>query len=199
MKRVGLSIKVLGALIVATCILTSYLEIQHRYNYGHYFSYGLHLDVTSRRSSIGIPGQVNMYEAKLFNFTIIPKSIIGCSYTSDTMQSGMAFPYGVQRWNELTKSWDNVIYADTDVFCHPVPLSMGDTNRVSYTLWPTFSVEAVEPEATGAREPFAHGDFARFFVVTRFEEGGSVQTVSSEQFQIEDNVSHDDVQYRVKH
>jgi hypothetical protein len=198
-KRPDSTIKFALAFVMVVCLVVGYLEIQHRYNYGHYFTYGLHLDVTKRPSSIGIPGQINMYEAVLFNFTIIPKSIIACGYTSDTLQSGTAFPFGVQRWNNVTKSWENVFFANTEDFCHPVPLGMSDAERVSYTLLPGSSVEAVESEATGAREPFEHGDYARFVVITSFEEGSSVETVSSERFQIEDNVSHDDVQYRVKH
>src|SRR3954465_1817973 len=91
--------------VVAIFLILGYLEIQHHYNYGHYFTYGVHLDVISQPSSIGIPGQINMYEAKLFNFTVLPRNITGCDYISDTLEPGTAFPYGVQRWNDRTRSW----------------------------------------------------------------------------------------------
>src|SRR5436305_4065269 len=136
MRSFGFSIKLGAAVVGLSCVLIGYLEVQHRYNYGHYFGYGLHLDVTSRNSSIGIPGQTNMYEATLYNFSIFPSKLVGCDYVSDTLRHGMAFPYSVQRWNDLSKSWENVFFENTDDFCQPVPLGRSDTKRVSYTLWP---------------------------------------------------------------
>lgn len=181
--------------------VVGYVEFEHRYNYGHFIPYGLHVDVQSREVSIGIPGQKNMYWAELRNFSLWPVTLDGCDYLTDAFDPGTAYPYAVQRWDNTSRVWQTIVEPPSlEKFCHPVPLSMIKTNLVSRRLWPGMHVEVMEGEATGAREPFQQNDRARFVVFTRL--GNEVDWrdgVTSDAFIIEDDVPRHDVPFRVKH
>jgi hypothetical protein len=193
--------KILLALLAILCIVISYLEIAHHYNYGHLFSYGLHVDSISQIGDIGIPGQTHMYTAHMSNFTVLPVSFTACNYLTDGMGRGTDYPYAVQRWEALANSWQTVVEVSREEFCHPVPLSKIETNLVSKWLWPGMSVEVMDGEATGAREPFQKGDMARFVVFRRLDKPVNWRyAIPSAPFRIEDQVIRDDdVNYRVKH
>ncbi|HEU4508218.1 MAG TPA: hypothetical protein VFR78_08275 [Pyrinomonadaceae bacterium] len=142
-----------------------------------------------------------MYSAELTNFTFLPVTLDGCDYLTDAFGRGTAFPYAIQRWDNTSGVWQTIGEPPSDAnFCHPVPLSMVQTDRAPKRLWPGMRVEAVEGEATGAREPFQKDDRARFVVFTKL--GNELDWrygVASHPFIIEDDVPRSDGQFRVKH
>ena len=182
-------------------VAVAYVEFEHRYNYGHFVSYGLHVDVVSRESWIGIPGQKNMYSAELTNFSFLPVTLDGCDYLTDAFGRGTMYPYAVQRWDNTSGGWQTIVEPPNEAgFCHPVPLSMVKTDRISKRLWPGMQVEVTEGEATGAREPFQKDDRARFVVFKRLSGTPDWRDgVASDAFVIEDDVPRSDTQFRVKH
>ena len=200
-NKASLLRRTLLAFAAALCVLVGYFEFEHRYNYGHFFSYGLHVDAISEYANIGIPGQTHMYRARLFNFTLLPMSFTACDYVTDAMGRGTEYPYAVQRWDAASNSWQTIVEVSGEGFCHPVPLSTIETNLVSKRLWPGMSVEVMEGEATGAREPFQQGDLARFVVFRRLEKEADWRyAIPSVPFSIEDRVIRgEDGSFRVKH
>ena len=187
-------------ILVAACVSIAYLEVGHKYNYGHFVPYGLHIDVISRDSSIGIPGQTKMYEAHLSNFTLWPVSLQGCDYMDDAFGRGTMFPYAVQRWDTNANAWYTVAETSEDYFCRPIPLSVVEAKLISRRLWPGTEVQVVEGEATGATEPFKRGDLARFVVFRNLGKDMDLsKATASGAFVIEDEVVRDGTQFRVKH
>ena len=63
-NRRSLLRRALLILIAVIVIAVAYVEFDHRYNYGHFVGYGLHVDALSSDSYIGIPGQKKMYWAE---------------------------------------------------------------------------------------------------------------------------------------
>jgi len=179
---------------------TAYFEFAHRYNFGHFVPYGLHVDVLSEEVSIGIPGQKKLYKAELSNFTFWPVRLDACDYLTDAFGHGTEYPYAVQRWDNATNEWQTILEVNGEGFCQPIPLSRGETQLKRKLLWPGQEVEVMESEATGAREPFEKGDLARFIVFkTVSKEPDWKNGIRSESFVIEDDVCRDGVQFRVKH
>jgi hypothetical protein len=199
-NKVRLLRRLFIVLAVAVCLAVAYFEFAHRYNYGHFVPYGLHVDVVTRDVSIGIPGQTKMYKAELSNFSFLPVSLEACDCLTDTLGRETEFPYAVQRWDASSNSWHTIVEANGEGFCDPAPLSTIETNFVYERLWPGMSVEAVEAEATGAREPFQKGDTARFVVFRRIGKDVAWQdAVPSVSFAIEDDVVRESGPFRVKH
>jgi hypothetical protein len=192
--------KILVMLVCAVVVAIAYFELGHRYNFGHFVAYGLHVDVLSEDVSIGIPGQKKMYKAELSNFSFWPVRLEACDYLTDAFGRGTEYPYAVQRWDSASSSWQTIVAPNGDDFCHPVPLSTIETHRTSRRLWPGMQVQVMEGEATGAREPFQKDDKARFIVFKRLgKEVDWRNAVASESFIIEDEVSRESVPFRVKH
>lgn len=183
-----------GALV---CVLVFSVELVHRYNYGHFVSYGLHVDAMSEDGNIGIPGQTKLYWAELSNFSLLPVALTACDYTTDTLTPGTDYPYSVQRWDASSQIWQTISDMGGKDFCYPIPAGRGGTHVVSKRLWPGTPVRVMEWEATGAREPFQKGDFARFVVFRKIDEGAV--GIPSMPFQIEDQVERNDVNFRIKH
>ena len=184
--------------IAIVCV--GYLEVEHRYNYGHLFGYGVHVDVLSRYASIGIPGQTQMYYAQISNFTMLPVSLDACEYVTDASGSGISYQYAVQRWEADSNSWRTAGTVDADNFCRPTPLSTVETNRVSRWIWPGMTEDVSEGEATGARVPFEQGDMARFVVFGKVGSGDDWQyAVASAAFVITDRVIHDNGTDQTEH
>jgi len=187
-------------LVSAVVVAIAYFELGHRYNFGHFVPYGLHVDVLSEEVSIGIPGQKKMYKAELSNFSFLPVRLEACDYLTDAFGRGTEYPYTVQRWDTVSNGWQTIVEPNGDDFCHPVPLSTIETHRVSKRLLPGMYVQVMEGEATGAREPFQKDDKARFIVFKRLgKEVDWRNAVASEPFIIEDEVSRQNVPFRVKH
>src|SRR5262245_27504427 len=191
--------KLFSGLIVLLAELLAIFEFSHRYNYGHFVSYGLHVDVIARESYIGIPGQTKLYEAYLLNFTLLPVSLEACDFVDDTLSHGTEYPYAVQRLGTVSKDWQTV--AIDEDFCTPAPLSKAGTCIVSKRLWPGTTIKIMDGEATGAREPFTKGDMARFVVFREIRKGANWQTaIPSIPFYIEDQVLRDgETNFRIKH
>lgn len=194
-------LRIILALAILLCGLIAYVEFTHRYNYGHFVHYGLHIDVVSKDSDIGIPGQTKMYHAELSNFTLWPAKLTACNYVTDAFDHGTDYPYAVQRWDARSNNWQTVVEEDVESFCQPYPLGKIQTQVVSKTLWPGMSVQVMEGEATGAREPFRKGDLARFVVFRRIDKQADWQrAIPSVAFTIEDDVERNEGgTFRVAH
>lgn len=197
-RRVVLTALLITSLLMSAC---GAVQLYHRLAYGHFVSIGMHLDVESEQTSIGIPGQTHLYWAELSNFGPWPRWFAACDYVSDTLTPGTDYYYAVQRWDEPTKNWKTVGIPDSEESCVPIPLSRGETQSTRHLIWPGQSVRVMEFEATGAREEFRHGDHARFLV---FQKGvASIDwsnAVISRAFRIEDDVAIDDeAAFRIRH
>ena len=176
--------KLFAGLIVLLAELLAIFEFSHRYNYGHFVSYGLHVDVIAHGSSIG---QGKMYEPHLFNFTLLPVSLEACDFVDDTLSPVTEYPYAVQRLDTVSKDWQTVVAVSGEDFCTPTPLSEAETRIVSKRLWPGSTIKIMDGEATGEREPFTKGDMARFVVFMEIHKGANWQTaIPSTPFWIED-------------
>jgi hypothetical protein len=187
-------------LVTGVVVAIAYFEIGHRYNFGHFVSYGLHVDVLSEEVSIGIPGQKKMYRAELSNFSFWPVRLEACDYVSDDFGHGTKYPYAVQRWDSVSGSWHTIVAPNVEDFCRPMPLSTIETHTASRRLWPGMRVQVMEGEATGAQESFRKDDKARFVVFkTLSEELDWRNAVVSDPFVIEDEVLRENVPFRVKH
>jgi hypothetical protein len=191
----------LSAILITTFgILIGGIEYIHYHDYGHFVSYGLHADALNRDADIGIPGQTKMYWPRLSNYTLWPVKLAACDYITDAIEPGTEYPYAVQRWNTSSNAWETIAEVNGDGYCHPYPLGMIETNLVYKRLWPGVSVDVMEGEATGAREPFQKGDRARFIVFTTANKNDAWKTaIPSAPFVIQDQVIHGNVPSRVRH
>jgi hypothetical protein len=190
------------ALIAITIVGTIVFAVQYLYQKerGFYLSYGLNLEVTSVQGSYGIPGQTHVYSAKLINFGVTPVKLAGCDYTSDTLSEETDYPYALQRLNPNSNEWVTIFAMTTGDYCRPIPLHGGGNHMVTKNLLPSDSIEFIPNEATGAREPFKHGDKARFVAFLHLGEDAWTDAIYSEPFTIQDNVDHGyDSGYRIKH
>src|SRR5437879_5244260 len=97
--------RLLLVIAVILCLLLLTLELVHHRHYGHFVSYGLHVEVLSKDYNIGIPGQTKLYWAELSNYSFLPVILTACDYISDTMTQGTEYPYAVQRWDASSNSW----------------------------------------------------------------------------------------------
>ena len=189
-----------ATLITTFVVLIGGIEYIHHYDYGHFVSYGLHVDALNRDTDIGIPGQTKMYWPRLSNYTLWPVKLAACDYITDAMEPGTEYPYAVQRWNTSSNAWETITEVNGDSYCHPYPLGMIETNLVYKRLWPGMSVEVMEGEATGAREPFQKDDRARFVVFTTANKNDAWKTaIPSAPFVIQDQVIRGNGSFRVRH
>src|SRR5215831_16492276 len=177
------------------------LEAMHRRQYGHYFSYGVHVDSLSEDGYIGVPGQTKLYRARLFNFEFLPLKVTACDYITDALQQGTELPYAIQRYDPLTKTWQTLPGFDEQYFCTPAPTSTIKDDIVSRWIWPGTGIDVMEGEATGARDAFQKGDLARFVVFTDIRKGNQWESaIFSEPFEIQDQVIREEGDsFRVKH
>ena len=178
--------------VVIVCLLVGRFEWNHYRTYGHFVSYGLHVDSVNRDAYIGIQGQTKMYSARLSNYSLRSVMLPACDYVTDGFSPGTEYPYAVQRFDTLSNTWQTVVDASGEGFCRPT-LGIGETNLVSHSLSPGSSVDIMEGEATGARDPFHQGDLARFVVFTKMGQSGDWKNaIPSAPFRIEDNVIRDE-------
>jgi hypothetical protein len=199
-KKRALAATIVVVVLSSMAVSIAYVEFAHLYNFGHLVQYGLHVDVLSEEVSIGIPGQKKMYRAELSNFTFWPTKLDACDCVTDAFGHGTEYPYAVQRWDNNSKSWQTIVEVTGEAFCQVTPLSTIETHLRSKLLWPGMSVEVMEGEATGAREPFQKGDLARFMVFrTAGKDVGWKTVVASSSFVIEDDVARDSGSFRVEH
>ena len=188
-------------LVVIVCLFTAGFELNHHRTYGHFVTYGLHVDSLNEDAYIGIPGQTKMYWARLSNYSLRSVTLPACDYVTDDFGRGTGFPYAVQRFDTSSNTWHTVTDASGEWFCRPYPLGRVEAHLVSKTLAPGGSVDVMEGEATGASDPFRQGDSARFVVFTKRDKSGDWNTaIPSVPFRIEDNVIRNEANpLRVKH
>jgi hypothetical protein len=174
-------------------VLVGWIEVSHRINYGHFVSYGIHIDTISRRVDIGIPGIERDYAAEAFNFTFMPLVLRGCQVPTDLSPfEEVVYRYQVQRFDPQSGAWAKVIGVDP-FGCEPL---------VTTRIWPGQRIRMVGWEATGARRGLQKGDAARFVLFTAFNKSDDAtdqRALSSPAFTIEDHVADPSVSYRVKH
>jgi hypothetical protein len=194
MKNLSKKFKIIFVgLIIFSFLLILSLEQIHHYNFGHYFSYGSHIDVISRYGYIGIPGQTQLYSGEFTNYSVLPVKFVACDYTSDTLSDETDFPYGLQRWNSSSNSWETIFAIESEDYCQPMPTHGGGNHIISKWILPLQSIQVVSDEATGAREPFRKGDRARFVAFRDVSNGNAWNTaIVSETFVIEDDVIRDE-------
>jgi hypothetical protein len=193
-RKKGLYIVRIGmALGVLLLVLVALAEISHRMNYGHFFSYGVHVHTMSQQASVGIPGIQTMYAVQTFNYTLLPLELKGCEFAADTSPyKHVEYRYHVQRLDLNSGDWVKVFGIDA-IDCEP---------SVTTRTWPLQSIRIVDWEATAARKGLRKGDTVRFVVFAAFnladrEIGQSV--IASQPFTIEEEVADASLSYRVKH
>lgn len=147
-------------------------------------------------ADLGIPGITKTYDASVTNHGRAPVRITRCNFVDDTMSPGTMVAYAIQRWDEQTHRWQQVLGASRKSFCHPYPLGIMKADLTSGWLWPGQSLSTGE-EATAARDGFQIGDKARFVIFTG-EPGDYASSVATDPFTIDEHPTSD-VDFRVRH
>jgi hypothetical protein len=174
-------------------------EWHHYRTYGHFVSYGLHVDALNEDFSIAIPGQTKLYWAELSNYSLSTLRLPGCRPMSDILSPPVEYPYAVQRFDVASNTWQTIMDETEHGWCLYPPTT--ERGPVETSLSPGSSVRVMGSEATGAREPFRNGDLARFIVFRNVGARGDWKTaLASAPFRIEDDVVRDENNsFRVKH
>ena len=125
-------------LVVIVCLFTAGFELNHHRTYGHFVTYGLHVDPLNHDADIGIPGQTKMYWARLSNYSLRSVTLPACHYMTDDLAAGWGteYPYAVQRFDTSSETWRTVADANGEWFCRPYGLGKVETHLVSQTLSP---------------------------------------------------------------
>ena len=147
LRAVSTRCKLVALLLPAATTLIGVLEFSHNYNHLHLFSYGLHVDVLAKESSIGIRGQKMLYRVELTNYTLLPVRLTACDFVTDIMTHETEYPYGVQRWDSASQTWQTAFEPNEGDFCGPDPL--GVINKKEHWIWPLMSFDVMSWEATG--------------------------------------------------
>ena len=186
--------------IILTCLWVAGIEYLHHKEFGHFVTYGIHVDALNRDADIGIPGQTKMYWPRLSNYTLWPVKLAACDYVTDALAHGTQYPYAVQRWNASSSNWDTIVEINGENYCDAYPLGLIKTDLVSKRLWPGMSVDVMDGEATGARDSFQKNDKARFVIFTTSSKQYAWKTaIPSAAFVIQDQVMRRDGPNRVRH
>lgn len=173
-------------------------ELRHRNKFGHFVSYGLHVDPMSVDFNIAIPGQTKMYWPEVSNFTFLPIRLPACAFPGDARHSLPTHAYAIQRLDKQSNIWQTVEATRFEFCLNP------DNNEsvLAYTyLLPGSSVEVASGVAVAAMEPFRKDDLARYVVFRQVVPGNNWDTaVSSKPFLIEDDVQrNEDASFRIRH
>lgn len=202
MKIVSKTALVRNILLMLACALVvaiAYFEIAHRYNFGHFVPYGLHVDALNEDFNIAIPGQTKMYWAEISNFSLLPVRLPACRLGTCTINPPPEYAYAIQRFDERSESWQTISAATRFEFCiNPVTKE----SAVEYPLLlPGSSVKAMSGGAFGAMEPFRKNDKARFLVFRQVVPNADWNTaVASPPFLIDDDLKREnEVQFRIQH
>jgi hypothetical protein len=192
-KLLQLAIATTGLLLVGI----SLHELNHFIRYGHLAPLGLHSDVVVWKADIGIPGISKTYEARLTNYGIAPVKVTVCDFLSDASERGTMVAFLIERWNPLSKVWEEVVAFDSPSYCGPAPLSIATAHLISKQLWPGQSISTGE-EATAGRDAFSIGDRARFVVFDGY--GGSKRSAfPTAAFAIDEHPTYNGVALRLRH
>jgi hypothetical protein len=147
-------------------------------------------------ADLGIPGITKTYDATITNRGRAPVRITRCDFVDDTMSRGTMMAYAIQRWDDQTQRWQQVLGASRKSFCHPYPLGIVSAKLTSAWLWPRQSLSIGE-EATAARDGFQIGDKARFIIFTG-EPGDYASSIATDPFTIDEHPTSD-VDFRIRH
>jgi hypothetical protein len=147
-------------------------------------------------ADLGIPGITKIYDASITNYGHMPVRVTRCNFIDDTMTHGMSVAYAIQRWDDKTKQWRQVLGASRKSFCHPYPLGIIKAELHTAWLWPGQSLSIGE-EATAARDDLNIGDQVRFVIFTA-EPGDYSSSIATEGFTIDEH-STSDVDFRIRH
>ncbi len=156
----------------------------------------LRATVEVTKADIGIPGISKMYSARLSNSGFLPVRVTACDFVDDTFSSGTMVAYAVQRWDQTTKAWANVVELGPDTFCKPYPMGIMEASVVKRWIRPGKSLSTGE-EVTAARG-FRLGDTARF-VIFAGPAGQYKKALPSPAFTIDEEVSQPGLNLRIRH
>ena len=192
-------LKSLVPFLVLVCLLGVAVEWRQHQTFGHFVSYGLHVDALNENFNIAIPGQTKMYWAEISNFSFIPVRLPACRPVSDTLNPPLEYAYAIQKFDEYSKSWQTVENFTHFEFCFN---PFNNESGLAHTyLLPGSSVKLMSGAAVGAMKPFRKDDLARYVVFRQVFPSANWDTaVSSVPFRIEDDVQrNEDGSFRVQH
>jgi hypothetical protein len=180
------------AVLVAVAVVGSIaaVEFRHRLTFGHFVLLGLHADVSTYKTDIGIPGISKSYDAHITNFGIVPRRVERCEFTTDASAHDVSIGYRLQQWDKSAGRWETVLDANAG-YCQPYPLGIAQASLTTKLLWPGQTLSTGD-EATAARGNLK-GETMRFVVVAN---GRDYPTAS---FIIDEQIEGADVGYRVRH
>ncbi|HEY4358309.1 MAG TPA: hypothetical protein VGN16_21365 [Acidobacteriaceae bacterium] len=147
-------------------------------------------------ADLGIPGISKTYDASITNNGRGPALVTRCDFVDDGSSPGEQLAFAIQRWDNESGEWREVLGASRKTFCHPYPLGMSQTHLNRKWLWPGQSLSIGE-EATAARDEIKIGDKVRFVLFTG-EPGDYSSSMPTEAFVI-DQAQTDDIAYRIRH
>jgi hypothetical protein len=154
------------------------LEARHYKRWGHFFTYGVHLDVVRERdileeSNSKESGRIFDYSVVLSNYTFRPLTLSGTTVESDFMGfPELRFRYEVQRWSNQTKQWETIVELD--------PATKPETRPGQIRIWPGASTTVIPSELTALRKGLSRGDSFRFVVF--MNSAGGARTSSATAF-----------------
>jgi hypothetical protein len=147
---------------------------------------GLHADVTVRKADYGIPGISKVYEPRLSNFGITPKTVVVCRVQEDWDSASFVIEVdnSIEKWNPNSKQWENIFRGTDKSFGCPYPTAK--------RLWPLQSVSGGKVAAAGY-DTFKIGDNARFVVFP-----GDRRAIPTAPFLIDEHQTAEGVPFRVR-
>jgi hypothetical protein len=151
----------LGAvfLIILASILLA--EVGHHRRFGHFFGYGVHLDLRRESPLPLAPYKYCWYMVDLSNYGLTPVKLSGYLVESDFMaKTTFELPYRVERWDPNSRTWTTVI---------PSSPSNRSPNSQSIpaqkTIWPGSSINVVPGILVAGSAGIKKGDTLRFVVM----------------------------------
>ena len=182
MRRIKKTALVLIGLVA---LAYSTLEVGHLLRFGHLTPLGLHADVVIRKADYGIPGITKVYEPRLSNFGIAPKTVTVCKVLEDwdSFYYVTEISNATEKWNPSSKRWES-IFGDSTV--------PSGCNHMTKRLWPLQSVSGGEVAVAGY-DVFAIGDQARFVLFP-----GNRKPIPTGPIVIDEHASVSGVPFRVR-
>jgi hypothetical protein len=166
-------------------------ELMHFYRYGHFAPFGLHADVsiTTSDDMIGVEGLARIYDARLTNYGVFPKTIVVCDYRITGVPAA-AVNYAVERWDLQSREWSLVPEWDSygySLFCRPA-FEVEDEHLARRRLWPGQSIR-VGGGVPAQMGGFHIGDDGRFTIFLGAD-GNKNRAISTAIFRIDQQVKN---------
>ena len=176
------------AIALACCFVLAFcsLELVHVFRFGHFVPLGLHADIIIRKADYGIPGISKVYEPRLSNFGVVPKTVMVCRVQEDwdSWSYVTRVANSIEKWDPISKQWQN-IFGEKDK-------SFGCPHPTAKRLWPLQSVSGGDVAVAGY-DVFTIGDHARFVVFPG--DRNAIPTIS---FLIDEHQTVTGVPFRVR-